>query len=155
MSTKYKVLIAVVGLAVSFAVGRYTTPVKVKTEIKTVEVDHKKEDLNINQDKHKETVVTETVKPDGTKEIITKTVEDTKREAEKTSETENQINKDRTKEVTRSSGKITISVLGAGDIRRSGFYYGAHVSKEILGPISLGVFGLSSGVAGCSVGISF
>jgi hypothetical protein len=39
MTTKIKIIIGVVALATAFAVGRWTGPTKIKTEIKTVTVE--------------------------------------------------------------------------------------------------------------------
>lgn len=149
MSTKTKVLLSLLALTVSFASGRFLMPAKVVTVVKTVEVEKK----TAEADKHKETTVVEIVNKDGSKETTTKTVEDNK----KTSTDDKAIATESTKTVTKGGSRLSIYALGGVDLNNfaGGPLYGAHVSKDILGPISIGLFGLSSGVAGASIGISF
>lgn len=156
MSTKVKITILAILLMVSFASGRYLTPVKVVTEVKTVEVEKKKTDTNEQQNTHKETEVKEVVKPDGTKETTTKIVED---DSDKKSTSEKDMvskETDKTKEVTKSNNGLSLSALGGVSI--SGVpntVYGGIVQKPLLGPIGIGVWGLSNGTVGASIGLSF
>ena len=166
MTTKTKVIITVISLAVAFAFGRYTTPVKTVEVIKTVEVDKKTDDKKTDRQKDDNSVTTivEVTHPDGTKEKTTtithktqdhtKTDESRREEDSKSSET--------TKETYRSSGRVTISALGGlylpnfpSSLASPQRVYGIAVSKEVLGPLSIGVFGLNDYTAGISVGLSF
>lgn len=152
MQTKYKVIIVVVSLATAFAVGRFTTPVKVKTETKIVEVDSSKK--TSKDDEHKKTTITETDNKDGSKTITTVVTDD---RSTNTSEVDN-TNKssDTLKEVTRGSSQVTISILGGTNVTNpAALDYGLSATKPILGPITVGLFGFRSGLVGGSVGLTF
>ena len=67
-----------------------------------------------------------------------------------------QVTQDKTKEVTRGGSPVTILALAGVSVHNlSSPIYGVSVSRSLIGPISVGVFGLSSGVAGVGVGLSF
>lgn len=146
METKTKVIIAIVALSAAFATGRFLTPVK--TVINTVEVEKKTEDSH--KEKHKKTVIIE--RPDGSKETtITDDVE-----SDKKSTDDKKSSSDT--EITKTSSRLNISALAGGQISFSQpmpIALGASVTKDILGPISLGVWGLSNGVGGVSIGLTF
>lgn len=152
MSTKVKVIVAIVALAASFAAGRFLTPTKIKIETKIVEVE-KKEKKTATDKKRRVTVVTVT-KPDGTKEER-KTI-DTDSQTRTDEKTDKQRNEQTVSETTRSSGRLNLSVLG-GVTAYPAFAptFGGHVSKDIIGPVSIGVWGLSNLSGGVSVGLSF
>lgn len=160
MTTKSKIILTIVCLTVSFAFGRYSAPTTVKTETKVVEVDKKKDTKTSETDinKHKETVVKEVTHPDGTKEVITTVTEDTvasRDTKEKSKETKSK-DTDITKEVTRSSGRLNISVLAAIDTTQlSTPVYGLSVTRDVIGPISIGLFGFTNKTIGASLGLSF
>ena len=151
MDTKYKVLIGVTSAVVIFAAGRYTTPEKVRIETKIVEVEKKTTDTQ--RDKHKETVVVEKTNPDGSKETTTTVVEDTK--TDRKTETDKNKSSDVVQEKTQGTDKVTISALGGIDLTTNKAIFGGSATKPILGPITIGVFGLSNGSAGASVGLTF
>ena len=160
MTTKTKIIVASVSLLTAFALGRYTVPTKTKIEVRTVTVEKTidKTQTQTDQDKHKETTVTETIKPDGTKQTVTQTVEDTQTQKDqKTVDTsQTQTTQDKTKEITRQGSPVTILALaGVSYHNLSTPVYGASVSRNLLGPISMGVWGLSSGTFGVGVGLSF
>jgi hypothetical protein len=154
-----KIILAVILLLGAFAAGRWLAPTKVVTEIKTVEVEKKTEATDTSKEKIKKTTTTVTERPDGTKETKTTVTEDIKSD-KKTKETdESSRTKDESKTVERTGDKVTISLLGGirlGEIADSGaIVYGASITKPILGPLTVGIFGLTNGVVGCSVGITF
>lgn len=159
MTAKQKIILGASALAVSFAAGRWATPVKVRVETKTVEVERKttdtKSDLDLN--KHKETVTTTSKRPDGTVETTTKTTEDTHANRSSDQQTTDQTRKTAsvTKETTYSTSKVTISALGGISVHDMATpIYGASVTKPVMGPITLGAFGFTNGTFGLSVGIS-
>lgn len=154
MSDKVKVLIIVVLLLASFAGGRWLAPEKVRVETKTVEVEKKIDKIDKTTDKHKEAVIVEVVKPDGTKETTTKTVEDVKVKIDTKEVVLDTVTTDKTKEVAGSSAKVTIAAMG-GLTRDFSPVYGAAVSKPILGPVTVGAWGLSNLTFGASVGLTF
>lgn len=90
-------------------------------------------------EKQVDRVVTVIKKPDGTVEKIT--VDKSKI-----------ISEDRTK-VNVGRSKVNLSLLGGTDFSRP--VYGLHVSKELIGPISVGLFGLTNKTVGLSLGINF
>jgi len=153
MNNKTKVIIAVSAILVSFASGRFLTPTKVVTVVKTVEVE--KKTSASDKKTHKETTIVESTKPDGTKETTTKIVEvdDTKKHStdDITKQSES------TSTVTKGGSRLSVSALAGVSLSNfsGGPIYGASVSRELLGPISLGVWGLNNSTAGISLGLSF
>lgn len=144
-SASKKILVGLLALFVAFAFGRVSAPTK------TVEVDRKQVNTNTDRDKHKETVVTEVSKPDGTKTTVTKTTEDTKTDR---NTTETDV---KSKEVTTNTSKVTVAALVGfrlSDLTKPPVY-GLSVYRPILGPITVGVWGLSDTTLGLSVGLSF
>lgn len=143
--SKYKWIVIVVALVLSYALGRYNAPIKTITETKVVEVEKKK------VDEHKDTTTTVIKHPDGTTETVTHSTDD------KHTDDQTSISKDITKEVINSSGKLAISLLGGANVTNwaSGPVYGLAVSKSVLGPITGGLWGLSNGTGGVSVGLNF
>ena len=135
----YKYIIALVILIGAFALGRFTVP----TKTVTVEVEHKVEDTHNNTD----TIIVEEVKPDGSK--ITRTEIKSKTDTKIVSDIKNST-------TVQKTSPLNISALAGIDvIHPTGLIFGGHVSKQILGPVSIGIFGLSNGTAGLSVGLSF
>lgn len=159
LNLRTKILIVVVYTATAVAVGRYTVPEKIKIETKVVTVEKQSEDKDINQKKNTKhtVVVNKDIKPDGEKiitststdEVLADTNTDTKKEVIHDTDTE------KSKEVTHPSDKVTVSALGGIDLSTMKPVYGASVTKPILGPIAVGLFGLSNGACGASVGLTF
>ncbi len=152
MTTKQIAIVGAVALLTAFAVGRWSAPTKVK--IQTVEVEKKTDDKKVNVDDHKLTTITETDKPDGTKVKTTTIADDrnTKVEDKKTDD----VSKSVVEELDKTTSKITISALAALNVTKPGLpMYGASITRPILGPITVGIFGLQNGTAGVSVGLTF
>lgn len=127
-----KILIGLVLLLTSFSIGRYTAP-KSTSETKTIDRTH---------------TVTQivTVKaPDGTTKTIT-TID--QHETEKT---------DKLVSTTPTRPKNNLSVLASSDFSTRGLApkYGASFTREFIGPITVGAFGLQSGIIGLSIGVNF
>lgn len=162
MQTKYKVLIIVIVGATGVAVGRYTVPVKIKTEIKTVEVIKTVtvQDTSADKKVHKETTTTTTTKPDGSKESKTTVVEDSDFKKDTTivkNEDDAKFSDSKT-EITKTGSRLNISALAGAPVSLHGlgnFTYGLHISRDLIGPVSVGLFGMSDGVAGISIGLTF
>lgn len=162
-------IIGILLLAGAFALGRYMTPEKIKIETKTVyqeKTDKSKEEelnKNVNKDKNTVTTKTELTKPDGTKIVktVTKEAETTSKTTNKTTLTKEQSEKMLTEEteelVEMGRNRVTISALGGVDFKNltDKPVLGCHVSKPILGPITIGAWGLSSAVGGMSLGLQF
>jgi hypothetical protein len=143
METRTKIIIATIAIALSFAVGRYTSPEKIKTEIKTVEVEKV-----VTKVVHQ--VVTVIEKPDGTKE--TTTVTDARSDSKTNSTSTNEL-----KEITISKDRINVSVLAGSSfpLNLNSPIYGVSASKSLIGPVSVGIWGLSSKEVGLSLGLNF
>lgn len=153
MTTRVKIIIVVVALATSYAAGRWSAPEKVKIVTQTVEVEKKTNDKTVDKDQ-KVTVIVNT-KPNGEKTETTITENKTKDDV-KTTDTHTTTKSD-DKEVTKSQSRLNLSVLGGVDARgpQVSPVFGGHVSKEVLGPVSVGLWGLSNGSAGVSLGLTF
>lgn len=161
METKTKVIIATASLATAFAVGRYTVPTKIVTETKVVEVEKKVEVVKETKDKDKRKKTKKVIKiaPNGEKIITEVTVEDTKTTKSKDSSVTDEKSKASDSKTTqeKSNSPTTISILAGKKITDGldPILFGAHVSKPVLGPVSIGVWGLSNMTFGLSVGLSF
>jgi hypothetical protein len=159
IQTKYKVIVVIVALASSYAAGRWASPTKVVTEIKTVEVEKKtdKTATDTKSDDHKKITIVEVQKPDGEKQTTTTITQDTSTN-NKTTNSQTDSNSTTTDDKhleTHSESKVTISALGGYDVTRNSPVYGLSCSKPILGPLTVGVFGLSNMTFGASVGLTF
>lgn len=137
---RWQVIAGLIMLIIAFAWGRYSAPTKVETKTVTVEVE------KIQQ--HQNTVIVEKVNKDGSKETTTRIITDTNKNTAKASEQSKLVEK-----------KSALNVYGLGGLDISnpsgGFFVGAHISKQLIGPVSFGVFGLTNKTAGISVGLSF
>lgn len=159
MTTRLKILLAILALVTSYAFGYWTAPEKVKIEKQVVESTKNTENSNtdINRDKHKETTTTETIRPDGTRETTTKTVEDTKTDKKKNESDTSESTRAETdtKETEKSSSKTSILFMAGASLSAAPVNYGLAVSRPTLGPITVGVFGLQSGIIGGMLGLTF
>lgn len=156
MPSKKQIIIVLVLCVVSAAVGRYLTPEKIKIETKIVEVESKTKDKNKQINDHKKTTIVETTAPDGTKTKTT-VITDDRNSSSSSSETDNKHTEtDTSKEVVRGSSKVTLSALVAMNTSSLGTpIYGLSITKPVLGPLTLGIFGLTDKVGGVSVGLTF
>lgn len=164
-TTKQKVIFVVAYTAAAVAVGRFSLPAKIVTEIKTVEVEKKtvdkKEDLNTHKKIKRKTV--EKTKPDGEKTTTTVEVDEDVVNSitdNKTTDSKEKTTDDK-KEVTYATSKVTISALAGANIFNVGnsgvnpLVYGINISKPILGPLTLNAFGFNSGLVGFGLGLTF
>lgn len=151
MSNKLKVLLVVISLAVSFAVGRFLTPVKTVVETKIVEVT--KTDKKVDKETHTKTTIVETKHPDGTVTKTTTISKDT--DLKKDTTTTSSESSDTTKTVQRDSGFLLVSALGGVNVTNGVPSFGASINKNLLGPVSVGLWGLNNGIVGASVGLKF
>lgn len=171
-NNKYVIAGVVLAIITAFAVGRWTAPSKTTSLTQTnTQTDSKSKTdkdskTDTNRDKHIETTTTEVTHPDGTKETTTKTVQDTGTEKKTEVVTHNDQDNSTSKSTLieksvdgTQKGKLHVSLLGAMNIAHGlnldSPDYGAAVSKDVLGPVSVGLFGLKSGILGASVGLSF
>lgn len=131
-----KALALSLALTAAFAAGRYSVPKDV-SKSQTEETD---------SNKHKETEVITVKQPDGSVKIIKRIVEDSSSSTTKSKQSE-------VKNIKKS---LNISALVSNNIREPlNPIYGVSVTKEVLGPLTLGAFGLTNGTIGLSLGVNF
>lgn len=144
---KTLVISVVVALLLGLGIGRYSNrqAPNVTTNIDKTKVTDVKTDINT----HKVTTVTETPKGDK----VTTITEDTKAETKRDTTSDTKVAQS---VVAPKSSIINISGLVALDTSR-GFVpvYGISANKELIGPVTVGAFGLTNGVIGLSIGINF
>lgn len=161
MTSKQTIVISVVALLTAFAAGRFSTPVKTITKVQTVEVEKKNEKTEAQQktNLHKTTTITETKTRDGDLQRVTKIDESSGSVVDnRTTDTVSESTRsDSSKETVRGSSLVTISALAGAKLSFSDtqLIYGASVTKPILGPVTIGVWGLSNSTGGLSVGLTF
>jgi len=151
LPTKNQALIALALTATAFATGRYsvnTTPTihtvtdtRTLTQVQTQVVDHTVTKIVEVKAKDGTDTKTTTIKQDD----HTDTDSDTK-----------QIAHVETTVTPPKRSAVNISLLGATNVRNpTALAYGVSVSKEVLGPLTVGAFGLTNGIIGVSVGLNF
>lgn len=156
MNLKTKSIIIVVCLACAYAFGRYSAPEKIITETKIVEVDKKTDKTDSDTEKYKKTTTEVVVSPDGTKKETTTITEDTNRHTDKESIEDSSKSQEDKKVIIGASGHLNASVLVGADISSPyGLIYGLHMSRNFIGPITLGVFGMTNKTVGISLGLTF
>lgn len=147
MDNKYKVLIVVGLLVVSFGAGKFSNPAKVKTEIKEV-------------------IKTVTVKEEAKAKIVYKEKivykDGTTREIEQTDESSNtressdsETNRSNVTIVTRDNG-LTLQALAVFDTNNlKDREYGLYAKKRVFANISVGGFATTDKKIGIAVGLDF
>ena len=156
MTTKVKIIICTLVVLTVFAAGRYSAPTKIKTETKIVEVEKKTDDKKSDVKDHKKTTIVETTAPDGTKTKTTTITDDKESKSDDKSTDDTSRTTDQTKEVSKGSSPLSVSLLAGLDISAPGTpIYGLAVSRPILGPVTLGLFGMTNRTGGVSIGLTF
>lgn len=156
MNDKQKLFIVILGLAIAYAAGMYTDRV-VETKVtkiqstKTESQELDKKDKNTH--KVTKTVTIKAKDGSSTTTVTTDTTTEVKDIDKKESET---LKKSKTVTDTKSAGKLNISLLASYDLMNPKVpAVGLSVSKEVLGPVTAGVWGLNSGIIGISIGLDF
>lgn len=147
-SNKLFILYAVCILA-AFAAGRYSvqapevhTSAGIKEEIK--------QDANKDTQTHQTTVSVKT--PDGTTKTTTTIDTTTKDKMDTAIATTTKV--DQTI-IPPKIETLNVSFMAGVDFSRQATVYGASVNKQLLGPITIGLFGLTNSTVGLTVGMSF
>lgn len=142
--TKTRIVLYAVGLAaLSYAAGHYTARLTQPEIVSDKEVT---ELVDSFLEKRKETRVEKS--PDGRE--VTTIVENTTKASSQKKESETHV------EVKPSIKEFNISALAGLEGKNSlSPVWGLSVTKQIIGPISAGLFGLSNGIVGVSVGLNF
>lgn len=151
MTLRTQYSLTIVGLIVAFAVGRYST--KIAPNVKTVSQTQVQTEVKADKDVHKETQTVTTKAPDGSEKTVTTVVEDSTTKIDKLKDSQTKVDTTVT-QVPRKT--LNISALVGTPVHLPGVpIYGVSVSKELLGPVTVGAFGFSSGLVGISLGVSF
>lgn len=141
LSKHWETVLGILMIVAIFYAGRYTAPTKVETKTVTVEVEKTK----VVEKK----VIVEKTNPDGSKTTVTTVDTNTETQTDSTSNTT----------TVKENKKSTLNVYAMGGLDvtnpANGFIVGAHVSKQLIGPISIGLFGFTNKTAGVSIGMSF
>lgn len=150
ITSKQKYVIAGTLVTISFVVGRFSAQ---KPEIKTAISAQTTTKQGRVKDTHIKTTVTIVKTPDGTVKTI-KIIDQV--EDIKTDTTSSKIINKITDVIPSKINVLNVSALIANDFSRGIFVptYGISVNKEILGPITVGAFGLTNGVVGASIGLN-
>lgn len=135
MNYKVLAMVALISMAIGAALDRFGMPAKTVTTT-ALEVEK-------NKDTHKTTIIEKS--PDG-KETTTIT-EDTKATTNLTKDTSIKV---------LAKPSINVSgLVGVDSMNSFKPLYGISLSKEFIGPITAGAWGLTNGTFGVSIGINF
>lgn len=151
LSTKTKVIISIIVILTAFAAGRYSVKAPTtKTQISQTQDTKTTEDKNT----HKKITIIDTKQADGADTKTTVIDEVSNDDTTQNQDTKTQVTQTVTPPKTNT---INISILGANDFGKGLLAptYGLSVTKEVLGPITVGAFGLMNGTVGVSVGLDF
>ena len=146
MSLKIKLISCITIAAAVFALGRYSVdPPTVASTVNRVTTT----DLDQDKDTHKKTVIVKAPSGIETTTITEDTVTDTK-------EHQDDVLKSATTVTPQKRIALNLSVLsGVQPFVGLKPVYGVSVSKEVVGPVTAGLWGLSDGTVGISVGLDF
>lgn len=138
MTTKSKVILAVLFLVLAFASGRYSVQSPDTTSTT---------DTKVDKDTHTKKTIVTTKEPDG-KETTTTVVErDTSVKTD--TQTSNTVI-----QAKRNTTNLSLIVgLDLTDPHKPA--YGLSLTKQVLGPVTVGAYGLTNGVVGLSLGVNF
>ncbi len=137
LSVKAQIITLLAVATVAYAAGLHNTPKSIESS--------KEEEVKRETNTHE----------------VVETVQLTSGEIHTTKTTDRSSTTDKTKKedkrVVSQASKINISALVAKNLRNNDepILYGVSVSKEVAGPITAGIFGLSNGTVGLSLGINF
>lgn len=161
--------IALLALATAFAAGRYSVPVskvveKQKTVVEKLATDTKEsEKTDKDKDRHTTTTKKELKRKDGTTLTETTTIEDvieksmTEKNTDKKTESEKTVLTKETTETVRARGHLNVNVLVGQNFNdlSKGLIFGVGVSKNVVGPVTFGLWGLQNKTGGFSLGLEF
>jgi hypothetical protein len=153
MTIQTKALIAIAVILTAFASGRYSATHGQAPSVTTSQQTTTDTQVKVDKDTHKVSTTTDVKTKDGSEKVVTVVTEDTVTAINKTQDT---VAKVQTVVTQPKFTKTHISLLAVTDIKSiNKLSYGISLSREIIGPVTVGVFGLSNGVAGLSIGLNF
>lgn len=150
MQQKTKIILVTLVIVISFAAGRYSSNVN-ETIDKTKTID-KTANIDTSKNSHKVTNSVTITKPDGSTETTTTTTTDNNTDKKEVDSSKTVSN---TEVVKKSAPLTNLSVIAAVDFQTKTPVYGGSVSRELIGPVTVGAFGLSNGIVGLSIGLNF
>lgn len=148
ISIRDKVLASIVVIAASFAFGRYSAP---SDSIKTVETNQ----TDTQTQKDTETKKTTTITEDTTGKKTTVINEDTTTTTKKDKQSNTTVDQSVTptnKDILNVSALIASDGFSLSNITP---VYGLSVTKNFIGPVTMGAFGLTNKTIGVSFGLNF
>jgi hypothetical protein len=157
LSLKTIAITLAVTVVASFAVGRYTVPSKIVTTTQTTTKTDENKVVNDNDDKDE--TIDKTIEKDGTiKETIhivdvdkSTTTDSKQTQSDTTSKTvETNSKNDWNISILATPSRLDDTLMNTGSMG-----YGVHVQRRILGPFSVGAFGITNKTYGLSLGVSF
>lgn len=155
MRLRYQALIATGAVAAAFAAGHFSAPERIKIETKIVEVEKKVTSKDDKKNTHKTTTTTTTTDSNGIKKTTTVVTEDTASDNKTNINDTIHVAADAQKSVDRGGSSVTVSALGGIDFTNGHYVFGAAVTRPIIGPLTLGAWGLTNATGGVSVGLTF
>lgn len=144
---KIETVIVIIALVIAFVSGRYSVSQTTTTTKETVKQDDK---INTNQDT--KTITTTEKDPNG----VEKTTTVTETVVHETQDDTTNTSLQQTTTVA-THRKVNVSILAASNTANllQPLSYGASITAEVLGPITVSVFGLSNGTVGAGLGLDF
>ena len=149
ISTKTKTILISSSLLISFAMGRYSNNTPEIKETKKVEESIQKQ---VDEQSHTQTVIVYTKDPKG-QPVVTETI--TNDTETKTKDIEKVTEQDTKDSIPPKRNQWAVSGLFGLPAPGNTPSYGLHVTKEVLGPITVGAFGMTNGTLGLSIGVTF
>lgn len=147
--TKTQLIILAAALVIGFVAGSLTHPSK---EVKTTSNEKINLDIKSDKDIHEHTVTIITKTPDG----VSTTRIDNTQDTVSVTNTDKRSSLVTTSDTVRGKKSINLSALVGVSVYEPLIpIYGISVTKPIFGPITAGVFGLSTGTIGVSIGCDF
>lgn len=137
MTLRLCLLLCTLTAILSIVIDRYYFPV-IQTKVVETTKEVVKTDI--------QTVTRTVTLPNGAIDTTTTTTDHSQR-----------IQQDTKQTLVAKSSTINVSALAANDFSRGLISptYGISISKEIVGPITIGLFGLTNSTVGLSLGINF
>ena len=148
---KREVSLVLIGLLATFAAGRYS--VQDKPAVKIIQTVQQETKQDEKKDTHTITKVLYIKEPNGA--VETTTTMDTVVADHVDTKVDEVVHTQETITPVKRS-KINLSVIAAENLTSPGIpLYGMSIQKEVLGPLTAGVWALNNGTVGISIGIDF
>lgn len=167
LKTHWRKVAAVVALVVAFGAGRFATPPKVVTKVETVVKVETREVVKVVKvmAAARVKVVDRVVTKEGEvrEHIVIKEVVKEVAAAERKTEANVSETAKTEKTIASDAPRLTVSLLAGVDLSPAWqpitgagpLALGLSVQYRIVGPVTVGVFGLHTGVIGASLGVTF